>query len=30
MLIKWKDSYCIGVPRIDEQHRQLIGMHRCS
>lgn len=26
MLIQWKDSYCIGVARIDEQHRQLIGM----
>jgi hemerythrin len=26
MLIEWKDNYCIGVARIDEQHRQLIGM----
>ena len=26
MYIEWKDVYCIGVPRIDEQHAQLIKM----
>ena len=26
MYIEWKDEYCIGVPRIDEQHLRLIGM----
>lgn len=26
MLIEWKENYSIGVARIDEQHRQLIGM----
>jgi len=26
MYIEWKDDYCVGVPRIDEQHFQLIRM----
>ncbi len=26
MYIEWKDAYSIGVPRLDEQHRQLIQM----
>lgn len=26
MYIEWKDAYRIGVPRIDEQHQQLIVM----
>lgn len=26
MYIQWKNEYCIGVPRVDEQHQQLIGL----
>lgn len=26
MLIEWQDKYSVGVPRIDEQHRQLIDL----
>lgn len=26
MLIEWQEAYCVGVPRIDEQHRQLIEL----
>ncbi|MCP5162329.1 MAG: hemerythrin family protein [Hahellaceae bacterium] len=25
MYIEWKDDYCIGIGRIDDQHRKLIG-----
>lgn len=26
MYIQWKNEYCIGVPRVDEQHQQLISL----
>jgi hemerythrin len=25
-LLKWKDSYALGVPSVDHEHRELIGM----